>query len=44
MNNRHLSAFKLILTFDTFDLYGYGCLRMVIERNTGEQILGYIKN
>ncbi len=40
--NRQLSQFKYIMPIDSMDLYGYYCLRILIDRNTGEQISGYV--
>ncbi len=40
-----LTEWTFILTYGfTLDIYGCGCLRIAIDRITGEQILGYIKN
>ena len=39
----NLGPWEFILTYGhTLDTYGYGNLRIAIDRETGKQILGYI--
>ncbi len=42
MNNRHLSQFEYICPIGSMDLYGYGCLRILIDRDTGKQLHGWV--
>lgn len=43
MRKRFLGQFKYLLTLgDNIDIYTDGCLRIGLDRNTGEQIMGYI--
>jgi len=38
-----LSGFTYLFTLGySLDIFGYGCLRVGIDHNTGEQILGYV--
>lgn len=44
MEIRTIPGWTYILTWGySLDVYGYGSLRIAIDRNTGEQILGYVR-
>jgi len=45
MQPREIKGWTFIFTFGySLDIYGCGCLRIGIDRETGHQRLGYIKN
>ena len=43
MNRPDLGQWTFIFTYNQLDIYGYGCLRIGIDRLTGDQVLGYIR-
>lgn len=39
-----LTGWTYILTYgSTLDIYGYGCLRVGIDRTTGNKIISYVR-
>jgi len=45
MGPRKIPGWTFILTYGySLDIYGYQSLRIAIDRETGEQRLGYVKN
>ena len=38
-----LTGWSFIRTYgDSLDLYGYGCLRVAIDRNSGRKVVSYV--
>lgn len=44
MEKPELTEWEYLFTTGGLDIYGHGCLRIGINTNTGEQVLGYVFN